>query len=235
MSVPDYHLGADAKVQIGTVQVKGLNAMKIPGITRKEVEVEEFGRDFDFTVPTSASWEKGSISGNYVREDTTGQVALRQKLFDNDGLANLRLYEDEDDFWAPDLANDANSLLFVMNNPGPEFTKSGLLPYTAELLVQGLLALFTAHTSGTGTNYAFVAGVDPAISTITDSAAAFVTDGFVQGQTIIIEGSTSNDTVTDQIITIVAAGTLTLTTTEVLASEAGIDGTVIHGGRLGTA
>lgn len=233
MSVPDYHLGADAKVQIGTVQVKGLNAMKIPGITRKEVEVEEFGRDFDFTVPTSASWEKGSISGNYVREDTTGQVALRQKLFDNDGLANLRLYEDEDDFWAPDLANDANSLLFVMNNPGPEFTKSGLLPYTAELLVQGLIALFTAHTTGVGTNYAFVEGTG-GISTITDSAAAFITDGFVEGQTLIIEGSTTNDTITDQIITIVAAGTLTLTTIDVLTSEAGIVGTVLHGGKLGT-
>lgn len=233
MSVPDYHLGDKAKAQIGTVLIKGLNAMKIPGITRKEVEVEEFGRDFDFTVPTSASWEKGSISGNYVREDTTGQVALRQKLFDNDGLPDLRLYEDDDDFWAPDLANDENSLLFVMNNPGPEFTKSGLLPYTAELLVQGLLALFTAHTSGVGTNYAFVEGTG-GISTITDSAAAFVTDGFVEGQTLIIEGSTSNDTVTNQIITIVAAGTLTLTTIDVLASEAGIVGTILHGGKLGS-
>ena len=114
MSMPDYHLGDKAKVQIGTVKIKGLNAMKIPGIVRKEVEVEEYGRDFDFTVPTSAAWEKGSISGNYVRGDTTGQVALRQKLFDNEGLANLRLYENEDDFWTPDLANDENSLIFIM-------------------------------------------------------------------------------------------------------------------------
>ena len=232
MSIPDYHLGANAKVQIGTVRVLGLNAMKIPGITRKEVEVEEFGRDFDFTVPTSASWEKGSISGNYVREDTTGQVALRQKLFDNAGLANLRLYEDDDDFWSPDLANDANSLIFVMNNPGPEFTKSGLLPYTAEILVQGLLALFTAHIGGITLD--FVAGVDPAISTITDSDSGFITAGFEVGQTLIIEGSTSNDTVTDQIITIVAAGTLTLTTTEILTTEVALAATMLHGGRLGT-
>lgn len=231
-TVPDYHLGDKAKVQIGTVQIKGLNAMKIPGITRKEVEVEEFGRDFDFTVPTSASWEKGSISGNYVREDTTGQVALRQKLFDNDGLPDLRLYEDENDFWAPDLANDENSLLFVMNNPGPEFTKSGLLPYTAELLVQGLLALFTAHIGGITLD--FVAGTDPTISTITDSDSGFITAGFEVGQTLIIEGSTSNDTVTDQLITIVAAGTLTLTTTEILATETALAATMIHGGKLGT-
>lgn len=233
MAVPDYHLGDKAKAAIGAVTIKGLNAIKIPGIVRKSVEVEEFGRDFDFTVPTSAAWEKGSIGGNYVRDDTTGQVALRQKLFDNEGLADLRLYENEDDFWAPDLANDVNSLIFIMSQPGPEFVKSGLLPFTAELLVQGLLALFTAHTSGVGTNYAFVEGTG-GISTITDSAAAFITDGFVEGQTLIIEGSTSNDTITNQIITIVAAGTLTLTTIDVLTSEAGIVGTIIHGGKLGT-
>ena len=231
MSVPDYHLGDSAKVQIGTVQVKGLNAIKIPGITRKEVEIEEFGRDFDFTVPTSAAWEKGSISGNYVREDTTGQVALRQKLFDNDGLADLRLYEDDDDFWAPDLANDANSLIFVMNNPGPEFTKAGLLPYTAELLVQGLLALFTAHVGGVTLD--FVAGTATE-STITDSASGFITAGFEVGQTLIIEGSTSNDTITDQTITAVAAGLLTLSTEEILTTETALAATMLHGGKLGT-
>ena len=80
-----------------------------------------------------------------------------------------------------------------------------------------------------------MAGTDPAISTITDSDSGFITAGFEVGQTLIIEGSTSNDTVTDQIITIVAAGTLTLTTTEVLTTEVALAGTMLHGGRLGTA
>ena len=232
MGIPDYHLGDKAKVTIGTTTIKGLNAMKIPGIVRDSLKVEEFDRDFDFEVPTSASWDRGSLSGNYVRNDTTGQKVLRTKLFANTGIADLRMYEDEDDFWSPDLANDVNSLIFVMNNPGPEFTKSGLLPFTAEILVQGLLALFEAHTTGAGTNYAFVAGTSPAISTITDSASAFVTDGFEVGQTLIIEGSTSNDTVTDQLITVVDPGTLTLTTTEIVTSEAGIADMVLHGGAL---
>ena len=231
MSVPDFHLGDKAKATIGTVIIKGLNAIKIPGIVRKSVEVEEFGRDFDFTVPTSAAWEKGSIGGNYVRGDTTGQVALRQKLFDNAGLADLRMYENEDDFWAPDLANDVNSLIYIMSQPGPEFVKSGLLPFTAELLVQGLLALFTAHIGGATLD--FVAGT-AAISTITDSASGFITAGFEEGQTLIIDGSTSNDGITDQIITNVAAGVLTLTTIEVLTTEVALAGTKIHGGKLGT-
>ncbi len=232
MTVPDFHLGDNAKAAIGTTRIKGLNALKIPGIVRDSLKVEEFGRDFDFEVPTSASWDKGSLSGNYVRGDTTGQKVLRTKLFDNTGITDLRLYENANDFWAPDLANDTNSQFYVMSNPGPEITKSGLIPFTAEILVQGLLALFEAHTSGAGTNYAFVAGTSPAISTITDSASAFITDGFEVGQTLIIEGSTSNDTVTNQLITIVEAGTLTLTTTEVLTTEDGIADMVLHGGAL---
>lgn len=232
MAVPDYHLGNTAKAQIGTVQIKGLNALKVPGIIRSSIKVEEFGRDFDFEVPTSAAWDKGSLSGNYVRADSTGQRVLREKLFANTGMGDLRLYENDDDFWTSDLANDANSLIFVSSNSGPEITKSGLIPFAAELLVQGLIALFDAHTTTTGTNLAFVAGVNPALSTITDSDSKFVTDGFEVGQTVIIEGATSNDTVTSQLITIVAADTLTLSTTGALASEDGLAGTIIHGGKL---
>lgn len=230
MSIPDFHLGDKAKAAIGTVTIKGLNALKIPGIVRASVKVEEFGRDFDFEVPTSASWEKGSLAGNYVRGDSTGQRVLREKLFANTGLPNLRLYENADDFWAPDLANDVNSLIYVMSQPGPEITKSGLLPFSAEILVQGLLALFDAHV--TGDTLAFVAGTSPELSTITDSASGFVTAGFEEGMTLIIDGSTTNDTVTDQLITNVAAGVLTLTTTEILTSEAGLAGTTVHGGKL---
>jgi hypothetical protein len=177
-SNPDYHLGDKAKVTIGTVTIKGINAMKIPGIVRKSIEVEEFGRDFDFEVPTS------------------------------------------------------NSLIYIMSQPGPEITKSGLMPFTAELLVQGLLALFTAHIGGVTLD--FVAGTATE-STITDSASGFITAGFEVGQTLIIEGSTSNDTITDQIITAVAAGLLTLTTEEILTTETALAGTMLHGGRLGTA
>jgi hypothetical protein len=231
MTIPDYHLGDKAKAAIGTTKIKGLNALKVPGIIRASIKVEEFDRDFDFEVPTSASWEKGSMSGNYVRGDDTGQRALRTKLFDNEGLADLRLYEDVTNFWAPDLANDANSQIFVAGMPGPEITKAGVIPFSADLMAQGLLALFTAHIGGVTLD--FVAGVGEAADTITDSESGFVTSGFEEGQTLIIEGSTSNDTVTEALITTVAAGVLTLSTAGgVITTEIALAGTLLHGGKL---
>jgi hypothetical protein len=224
MSVPDFHLGDKAKATIGTTTIKGLNAVKVPGVTRSSVKVEEFDRDFDFEVPTSAAWEKGSISGNYVRSDTTGQRALRQKLFNNEGLNNLRLYENNDDFWAPDLAKDANSVIYVAGMPGPDISKSGIIPFSADLMVQGLLALFAAHISGT--TLAFTTG------TITDSGDGFETAGFAEGDTIIIDGSPSNDGVVC-LVTAVAAGTLTVSVISgTLTAEAGVAATTVHGGHL---
>jgi hypothetical protein len=232
-NTPDYQLGNKAKATIGTTRIKGLNSLTIPGIERNTVDVEEFEQDFDFTVPTSAKWTEGSMAGNYVRKDTTGQRALRTKLFDNEGLANLRLYEDEDDFWAPDLANNEDSVIFVKSIPGPEITKSGLTAFSATLLVQGLLALFTAHNEG-GTNLAFVAGTGSG-DTITDSESGFIAAGFEVGQTVLIEGSSSNDTVA-ALVTNVEAGTLTLSTDTstdgLLTAEVGVAATVIHGGAL---
>lgn len=229
MTIPDFHLGDKAKATIGTTRIKGLNALTVPGLDRSTIKVEEFGRDFDFTIPTSAAWTAGSVAGNYVRGDTTGQRALREKLFDNEGLPNLRLYENADDFWAPDIANDANSVFYVKNITGPDISKSGLIPFSAELLVQGLIALFDAHVAGD--TLAFANGGTSA-DTVTDSGNGFVTGGFKVGMSIIIDGSTSNDDVTEALITGVAADTLTLSTAGVLTSEAGLAGTVIHGGKL---
>jgi hypothetical protein len=224
MTVPDYHLGFAGKAAIGTVEILGLNNIKVPGILRETIKVVQFNQDFDFEVPTSANWEKGSMAGNYVRDDTTGQRALRTALFNNTGLDDLRLYEDADDFWAPDLANDANSVIFVGGMPGPEIDKPGIIPFSCDLLVQGLLALFTAHL--VGVTLAFTA------QAITDSGSGFVTAGFEVGQSIIIEGSTSNDTITDCIVTVAAAGELTVSGGPLNVEAAAGALTKVHGGVL---
>jgi hypothetical protein len=217
MSTPDYHLGDKAKATIGTVAIKGLNALKIPGMTRETVTVKEFNRDQDFEVPTSASWERGSLSGNYVQGDTTGQTVLRAKLLANEGLADLRLYENEDDFWAADLATDENSQFYVMSNPGPEIEKSGLIPFSAEILLQGSQALFDAH-SETVTNFEAQA----------INGTGFDAAGFEIGDTIIIDASTSNDTITDLVVTNVSATVITVTGGP-MTVEAGTD-SIVHGG-----
>lgn len=222
MSTPDFHLGDKAKATIGTVSIKGLNALTIPGIVRASIKVEEFDRDFDFEVPTSASWEKGTLSGNYVRGDATGQVALRKKLFANEGLDNLRLYENANDFWAPDLANDTNSQIFVSGMPGLEVSKSGIIPWSVDLMVQGLLAMFDVHV--TGVTVSFTA------TTIVDSGDGF---GDVEvGDTFIIDGSTTNDAVTG-LVTAAADGSLTVTVISgTMTAETALAGTTVHFGSL---
>ena len=233
MAEPNYTLGANAKAAIGTTRIKGLNSLTIPGIERNTTDVEEFGQDFDFTVPTSAKWTEGALGGNYVQNDPTGQDVLRAKLFANEGLDNLRLYENDADFWAPDLASDSSSVIFVKSVAGTEISKSGVIPYNAGLLVQGLLARFDAHISGD--TLAFVAGTGSG-DTITDSNDGFITAGFAVGDTIIIEGSSSNDGVTSAKITAVAAGSITLSTDNsedsMVTEEAALTTTTIHGGQL---
>lgn len=71
-----------------------------------------------------------------------------------------------------------------------------------------------AAVSLTGTGIAFV---DSNPDTLTDTGSGFVTAGFVAGQKINVSGSTSNDgTYT---LATVAAGTLTLASTDSLTAE----------------
>lgn len=223
-SAPDYQLGDMAKVTLDGELIKGLNSIKVPGIQRESVKIDQFGQDFDFEVPTSASWDAGSISGNYIRDDKTGQAVLRNKLFANEGLTGLRMYEDDANFWAVDLAKNPNSQIYVKGVQGVEISKSGVIPFNADLLVQGLLALYNAHIEGDTLSFTS--------STIVDSKNKFEGAGFVEGMSILIEGSTSNDNV-NCIVTGVAAGTLTVDVKSgVLKSENAKASTKIHGGKF---
>lgn len=142
MATPDYKLGAKAKVMIGSSIIKGLNKIAIPGIVRATVKIEEFNQDIDFELPTSASWEKGSIEGNYVPGDTAGQEALRAKLLANEGISDIKLYEDATSYWAPDTATDANSKIYVTQVSSLDVNKSGVIPFKAEFVVQGAFKRF---------------------------------------------------------------------------------------------
>lgn len=144
MATPDFVKGNKAKVMIGTATVKGLNKITIPGIVRGTIKVEQFDQDIDFEVTTSAAWEKGTIEGNYVPDDTTGQDALRAALLADDGIANIKLYDTETTYWAPDIATDTNAKIFVTQISGMDINKSGVVPFKAEFIVQGAFKRFTA-------------------------------------------------------------------------------------------
>jgi len=226
-NTPDFQQGTFAKAAIGTTRIRGLNSLTIPGISRGTQKIEEFGREMDYEITTNATWGKGNISGNYVRDDETGQRVLRRKLFANEKIPDLRLYENEEDFWAPDRATDPASAYRVENVNDMEIKKSGIVPFSADLRIHGTQATFLAHLSGTGLKF-----VPGAPDKITDSTSRFLTAGFEVGMSVLIDNSTGNDDVVTAKITEVTAKEITLSCSEELTSEAGDVDTVIHGGRI---
>lgn len=229
----EFKTGQDAALVLkyGTVNqavVKGLNKLGLPSYQRNSVTVEEFRELMSRKFTTSLTLGDITFGGNLVVGDTTGQDIMRTYMLNNTKFTDARLYLDYNDFLTVDLANDENAAWQVMEfNPG-EADKGGIFPLSGGICSNGRVAYFTAHLEG-ATALAFVQGAG-ANDTITDSGNGFVTAGFQAGDTIIIEGSMSNDG--QYLIESVAAGVITLTVEGSLTSESGITGTAVHGGRF---
>jgi hypothetical protein len=98
--------------------------------------------------------------------------------------------------------------------------------------INGLQAEIVGAIIGVSLDFVDGGGSD---DSITDSGNGFVTAGFVPGQKIFVQGSTSNDAISGARITTVAAGTIGLPTGTVLVAEVGLAGTVVaiaEGGSL---
>jgi len=233
-------LGVNAAIVLkyGTADqatVKGINQLTLPSLTRSIIESEEFG--VDFSVQDAGGGKHGDISyaGNMVLGDTKGQDQLKAYLKANTKFTDARIYidTDTDDFLAADTANDSEAGFQVVEHTPGQVNKNGTYPLSGKWCVNGLYAYFTVHKTDVATpTMAFVAAVTPGTTsaTITDSGSGFVTAGFLAGQTLIVEGSTSNDG-TYRILTVVP-GTITLEVGDVLTSEAALATTTLHGGSL---
>ncbi|UJX40387.1 hypothetical protein K9F62_17040 [Desulfovibrio sp. JY] len=230
MDRANFQLAVDAALVLnyGLVNqaiVKGLNKIGLPELTRDTVTAQEFRRDFDIEFTTTGKFGRITYSGNMLIGDTLGQDTLKQYLKDNAKINSARLYIDYDNFLAPDLANDKESVWQVSKHSPGETDKNGIFSLSGEMTCGGMFAMFVKHQ--TASTIAFVA----AGNTITDTGNGFVTAGFAAGQTLIVEGSTSNNG--QFLITAVEAGTLTLDSAvkAVVDEEAG-DEVTLHGGTL---
>jgi hypothetical protein len=192
--------------------IKGLNQLTLPSLMRSKIKSEEFG--VDFAVNDAGGGEHGDLSyaGNMVFGDTKGQDQLRAYLIANTKFTDCRVYVDTaaGHFMAPDTAKDEKAGFQVLGHVPGQVGKNGTFPISGSWCVCGLYAYFTIHKQDVATpTMDFVASAGGgAGGTITDSASGFVTAGFKAGQSLIIEGSTSNDGV--YTIKTVAAGTITL-------------------------
>lgn len=202
--------------------VKGINRLTLPALTRSKITSEEFG--VDFNVHDAGGGEHGDLSygGNMVAGDTKGQDQLKSYLINNTKFTDARVYIDTvlEHFLAPDTAADSETGFQVLSHVPGEVGKNGTYPFTGSFAINGKYAVFTVHKTDVATpTLAFVAAVTPGTTsaTITDSASGFVDAGFAAGQSLIIEGSTSNDGM--YTILSVIAGTITLVVADALSAE----------------
>ena len=230
MTTPSFQLGVDSGIVLGygtanQAVIKGLNSITLPALMRTKVKVSEFRTDF--AVGFAGEGEHGDMSygGNMVLGDTLGQDQLKQNLKLNTKMTDCRVYLDLINFMAPDLANDANAGFQVLNHTPGAGTKNNTYPFTGAWCTNGLYCYFTAHiVDGATPTMAFTA------NTVTDTGNGFVTAGFKDGQTMIVEGSPSNDK--QVLIDTVEAGVITLAAGHTFNVENAVEGTTLHGGIL---
>ena len=231
----NYLLAADAAIVLdykGANQavVKGINKLSLPGITKEVQTVDEFRNAWARQFTTSGKYNDLTFGGQFVLGDTNGQDALRSacilgtKLVGTDMLCFLN----NNDFYTTDLGNDPDSGMQIAEMNPSEADKAGIFTFSGRIVPNGNLAYYTAHLiEDASPQLAFTTSGSVKI---TDSGNRFVTSGFIEGMTLLIVGSTSNDGVA-ALITNVTAGELTLDVTVGTASaEAGAANMELHGG-----
>lgn len=230
MSDISYELGADMALVLkyGTANqavVKGLNSMGLPGLERSVIEVEEFRNDFSRQFSGGGKFGTLTFGGNLVLGDTKGQAQLKSYLHANTKFTDGRAYLNLNDFLAPDLATDSISAWQVSKYSPGSADKNGVIPIDGELLMNGMVAVFTVHYTAST-----IAFVDSDPDTLTDSASGFLTAGFEVGQTVIVEDDGTNEG--QYLIDAVDAGTITLRSTDSLTAVVAGSSITLHGGRL---
>jgi hypothetical protein len=206
--------------------VRGVNAMKPPGLSREQLEIMEFQRDFSIKKASGGSIGTITIKGNMVVGDTTGQDILRTYLKNGTQFTNdIRFYINSTDFYAADLGTDLGAGFEVLNWEFDEADKNGIYSYSGEFVVNGNFALYTAHI--TADTIALVSGSP---DTVTDSGSGFVTAGFTDAMSIIIEDSAADDG--GYLTTTAVAGTITMDEDVSMTGEAAGTSITIHGGLM---
>jgi len=224
---------------VDQVALKGINKLKVPGMTRSTVTSSEFGVEFDVEDVVGGKHSQLTFGGNMLDGDP-GQTQLKTYLKANTHFTDCRVYSSTDTghFLMPDTASDTNAGFQVISFEPGEVGKNGTFPFSSGFAVNGLYATFTVHRPDiTVFKLAFVTSATPTTvgGTITDSTSQFVVNGFEAGQTLIVEGSTSNDGM--YLIKTAVAGTLTLevagTNSGQLVSENSPgEACSLHGGRF---
>ena len=221
-------------------EVAGLDNIGLPGVSRAIVEVKVFREYISRQFTTGGKMGNITFSGTYTEQDTNGYDQLFTYFTANTKFTDTRVYLNYEDFITVDIANDTDAAFQVAELNKDAADSNQVIRHNGIIVLNGLFAVFFGHTevmSSTvltpvnGADLHFVKG-SGTVDTITDDNSSFLTDGFVDGQSLLIEGSTSNDAVLTTITT-AEAGTLILASEGSLTTEDGVAETILHGGKLG--
>lgn len=95
------------KVTLGATTVLGMGTHSWSGYSRELLEDVEFGDDVDDFLYGILRAGKISFSGNYKKDDTTGQDALRSAMRNAGEITDIRFYVDSVSYYTPNSTTAA--------------------------------------------------------------------------------------------------------------------------------
>jgi len=222
-----------AEADLGADGAKTLYATAIETGLAESAHSVEYAFILDQDFPGIAS--VGATANALLGATTTAATAVPTPIAASTAINNVLTViqaDVEDGTWTIDVldASVGAAVVRITDPVGDLTTYAGLTAgaiFAADAPIPGVsfrlkTVTVAAASSAPVANIAFV-NSNP--DTITDGLGAFVADGFVAGDVIIVAGSTSNNgTYT---IATVAVGVLTLVATDALISEAAIATTTI--------
>lgn len=179
--------GANFRVVIhpGTsnqTDLPGVNSLKLPGMTREAVTVDDFSRDFATTIAGGGSYTPITWAANYLVGNAVHNY-LTANLRNNTEFSDIWIYVDDrpesERFWALDLASDPCATMQVSSFDPQEATKNAVLSVQGSFTVNGDGRIYDKHTDTL--IYEVAAGVLTAVD------GQFIAKGFTEGMSIIME------------------------------------------------
>jgi len=138
-------VGRDAKVTIGAHTILGLGTWTISGGAFAELDDTAFGDDSEQILRGLRSGGEVTFSGNYKKDDVTGQDMIKMAYWMKSDLTTLRFYVDDTSFYATNSTTGAGgglpaetevSHIKIFSEPTVSVDKGGLatIEFTGKII-----------------------------------------------------------------------------------------------------
>ena len=101
------------KVTLGANTVVGMGTWQWTGMSRAMLDDSEFGTEGAAYLGDMLECGKVTFSGNYKKDDTTGQDVLKSALINNSNVTDIRLYVDSVSYYTPNSTTAAGGGLLA--------------------------------------------------------------------------------------------------------------------------